>query len=109
MLNSLGLIAFSSSYSKAFTAGKHTKSIISLKCVVIFSAAATNAFRLHSRLRGTQHRVFSREFLQTLVLEDSAHYLLYVSFLSIKIFRPKASHVSVLGVYFIVAGYKSVF
>ncbi|KAH7731647.1 Protein Y37D8A.17 [Aphelenchoides avenae] len=41
------------------------------------AAAATNAFRLHQRMRGTSTPTFSRNFLQELMLEDSCHYLLY--------------------------------
>uniref|UniRef100_A0A914DLB6 Transmembrane protein 33 n=1 Tax=Acrobeloides nanus TaxID=290746 RepID=A0A914DLB6_9BILA len=41
------------------------------------AAAATNAFRLHQRVRGSTNPTFSREFLQEVMLEDSAHYLLY--------------------------------
>ncbi|KAI6240896.1 Transmembrane protein 33-like protein [Aphelenchoides fujianensis] len=65
-LNSLGIISNKTSYSKAFAA-----------------AAATNAFRLHQRLRGTNNAFFSRDFLQQLMLEDPAHYLLYsIAFIS---------------------------
>jgi len=41
------------------------------------SAAAANAFRLHQRLKGSTNPTFSRAFLQDVMLEDSAHYLLY--------------------------------
>lgn len=41
------------------------------------AAAATSAFRLHQRVRGSMNPTFSRDFLQQVMLEDSAHYLLY--------------------------------
>lgn len=47
-------------YMKAFVAG-----------------AATNAFRLHQRMRDSHQPIFSRYFLSELFLEDSAHYLFY--------------------------------
>ncbi|KAI1725298.1 transmembrane protein 33 like protein [Ditylenchus destructor] len=47
-------------YMKAFVAG-----------------AATNAFRLHQRMRVSHQPIFSRIFLSELFLEDSAHYLFY--------------------------------
>ncbi|KAI6215105.1 hypothetical protein M3Y94_00346000 [Aphelenchoides besseyi] len=65
-LNALGFMSAKASYSKAFAA-----------------AAATNAFRLHQRLRGTVNAVFSRQFLQQLLCEDSCHYLVYsIAFVS---------------------------
>ena len=57
------------------------------------SNAATSALRLHQRLPRV---AFTREFLATLLLEDSAHYLLYryglkffVNILSVIILRFK--------------------
>ncbi|KAL7075415.1 hypothetical protein ACQ4LE_004916 [Meloidogyne hapla] len=41
------------------------------------AVAATNAFRLHQRLRAVNWPFFSQMFLYELMLEDSAHYLLY--------------------------------
>ncbi|KAK4293060.1 hypothetical protein Pmani_024309 [Petrolisthes manimaculis] len=41
---------------------------------VLMSNAATSALRLHQRIPSVQ---FSREFLAQLLMEDSAHYLLY--------------------------------
>lgn len=41
------------------------------------TAAATNAFRLHQRLRTVNVPFFSQQFLYELMIEDSAHYLLY--------------------------------
>ncbi|KAL3070187.1 hypothetical protein niasHT_039380 [Heterodera trifolii] len=43
----------------------------------IAAAAATNAFRLHHRMRGVEVPMFSQHFLALLVREDSAHYLFY--------------------------------
>jgi hypothetical protein len=47
-------------YFKAFAAG-----------------AATNALRLYHRLKGSTVPFVSQQFLQTVMMEDSAHYLLY--------------------------------
>ncbi|CAD5215426.1 unnamed protein product [Bursaphelenchus okinawaensis] len=44
---------------------------------VIIASAASNAFRLHQRLRDSLRNLFSREFVAQLFFEDSAHYLLY--------------------------------
>uniref|UniRef100_A0A915D2B7 Transmembrane protein 33 n=1 Tax=Ditylenchus dipsaci TaxID=166011 RepID=A0A915D2B7_9BILA len=41
------------------------------------SAAATNAFRLHQRMRESNNPIFSRVFLSEIMFEDSAHYLFY--------------------------------
>ncbi|KAF7632827.1 hypothetical protein Mgra_00007758 [Meloidogyne graminicola] len=41
------------------------------------AVAATNAFRLHQRLKNVNFPFFSQMFLHELMIEDSAHYLLY--------------------------------
>uniref|UniRef100_A0A183C220 GPI mannosyltransferase 2 n=1 Tax=Globodera pallida TaxID=36090 RepID=A0A183C220_GLOPA len=41
------------------------------------AAAATNAFRLHHRMRGVDVPLFTQQFLAHLIREDSAHYLFY--------------------------------
>lgn len=43
----------------------------------IAAAAATNAFRLHQRLRTVNLPILSQNFLVELMMQDSAHYLFY--------------------------------
>lgn len=74
-------------YTKAFAAGLF---LICFLNIYLNSVAATNAFRLHQRLKNVNFPFFSQMFLHELMIEfvlitnlnfiifrDSAHYLLY--------------------------------
>jgi hypothetical protein len=67
-------IYFTALYVLPLTSASYQKTAYSK---AFLSAAATNAFRLHQRMRASTTPTFSRQFLQELMLEDSAHYLLY--------------------------------
>jgi len=68
----LATIFFSLCYAFPFFGGPGAMSAYFTKALA--AGAATNALRLHQRLGGFR---FDRQFLATMLLEDSCHYLLY--------------------------------